>query len=95
MFQDAHALDFEAQLVAALEPDRGRAKGTHPGRRASRNHIARLERHETRDVFDQGVDREDHVGGTRMLHPLAVEPARELERLRIYIRSMDDDQPPR
>src|SRR5713226_1844305 len=56
----AQALDAEADDVAGLQEFRRLLALSDPGRRAGRDHVARLEHHELRHVGDDMRDGEDH-----------------------------------
>ena len=60
---------------------RGLAGAADPGRRAGGDDVAGLERHQAREVGDELRDREDQPGGRVLLHPLAVEVERDLDRV--------------
>ena len=68
-------------LVAGLQPDARLAGAADAGRGAGGDDVAGLERHQAREVGDQRRDREDQVGGGRLLHPLAVEVERDPDRV--------------
>src|SRR5476649_2165131 len=74
---------LDAHAVPRLQPHRRLAEGADPGRRAGGDHVAGLEAHVLRDVFDQPRDRKYHVRRMALLHGLAVDEARNIQRLRI------------
>src|SRR5918994_674650 len=65
-------LDHDPDGVARLQVDGWVAEVPDPCGGPGRDHVARLERGELRDVLDQAGDVEDHLGGARALHRLAV-----------------------
>ena len=68
-------------LVARTKPDVRVSREPHPGRRSRRDQVAGLQRHQAREVGDQGGNREDQVVGRRGLHLLAVQRQRERDRV--------------
>src|SRR3712207_7522239 len=57
------------------------ARAADPGRRAGRDDVAGLERHQLREVGDERRHRVDQVGGRALLHTLAVQQQLELDRV--------------
>ena len=66
-------------LVAVLEPHARLARAAHARGRAGRDDVARLERHQAREVGDQRRYGEDQVLGAGRLHRLAVQRQRDLD----------------
>src|SRR2546430_15542186 len=81
--QGADAGNLDLELVAGLHPERWLAAEPDAVRRSGGDDVARLQPGYGREIFDDGGDVEDHVIGRVVLHHVAVEPRRELERLRI------------
>src|SRR5438309_2849436 len=74
VLEHADARDLELHAIARLEPARRLAKRAHARRRPGRDHVAGLERHVTRDVFDEERDGKGHVARAAILHQIVVDP---------------------
>src|SRR5215467_2201844 len=81
--QGSYSGDLDFQLVAGLHPERRLAAEPDAVRRAGGDDVARLQPGHGREILDDGGDVEDHVIGGVVLHHVAVQPRRQLERLRI------------
>src|SRR5260221_7235454 len=77
VFQYADLVDLDLHLVAGLHPDRRRAPRADAAGSAGDQHVAGLKRRPGRAVLDDLRDLEDHLLGSGVLHPLAVEAAGE------------------
>src|SRR4029450_7747145 len=82
----ADALDGRVDHLALLQIAPRRPHRADAGRRAREDEVAGLERAEARQERYQLRHREDHVGGARVLEPLAAHLAGDLEVVRIAKR---------
>src|SRR5258708_38039930 len=81
--QSPDARDLDLDPVATFHPERRLAPEPDAVGRAGGDDVARLQPGHGREIFDDGGDVEDHVIGRVVLDHVAVQPRRELERLRI------------
>src|SRR5690606_27616507 len=86
--------DAEPHAIACLEVDRRLSAHAHARRRAGRDHVARLQHHEARNVGDEMRDAEDHRPGVAALRRLAIHVKEEVQILRIrHLVRRDDPRP--
>src|SRR5580658_2841744 len=66
----AEAFDRDPHAVAGAQEFRRLETHRDAARRAGRDHVARIERHELADIADDVLDPEDQVGGVAVLPAL-------------------------
>ncbi len=76
-------INGNAHDIARLEPHDGIEAHRHAARRASRNHIARLQSKGGGEVFDNVKAVKDKILGIRRLPQLAIDPGLQIQGMRI------------